>query len=396
MLHKLRILQREFLKKVDNYEYQRYIFNKINSKNRLIGLKGARGVGKTIFLLQYLKNVPLEMTEKLYISADFIGIDSIFDIAYQFSKENGKLLIVDEIHKIDNFEQQLKNIYDALDLQVIFSGSSALKIDNAKADLSRRAMIYTMEGLSFREFLELKYSIKLDTFSLEDILTNHINIAYDLSDKFNPYTDYREYIKYGYYPFYFENKDEYLIKLNETVNVVIENDIPTIFPIDFHKVVLLKKLVTLICQSNPYQPNIKNLLDKLNLKSDYKTLYKYLYYLDKGKILKIINSKTKGDNVFTKPEKLYLNNTNLHFAYCENNEIGTVREVFFMSMFFDYTLSAPNKGDFLVDDKYLFEVGGKNKSFKQIRDIENSFIVADDIEIGNDNKIPLWLFGFLY
>jgi predicted AAA+ superfamily ATPase len=396
MLHKLRLLQKEFLKKIDNYTYQRYIFNDINLKNKLIGIQGARGVGKTIFLLQYLKNSSFKMTEKLYISADFMGIESLFDIAFTFSKEGGKLLIIDEVHKVNNFEQQLKNIYDALDLQVIFSGSSALQIDNAKADLSRRAIVYTMEGLSFREFLELKYNIRLDTFSLNEIVSNHINIAYELSDKFNPYTDYREYVKYGYYPFYFENKDDYLIKLHETVNVVIQNDIPTIFSIDFHKVILLKKLVTLICQSNPYQPNIKNLLDKLELKNDYKTLYKYLHYLHKGKIINIINPKAKGDGIFTKPQKLYLNNTNLHFAYCDNSEIGTVREVFFMSMLFNHTVSTPNKGDFLVDDKYLFEVGGKGKSFKQIKDIKNSFIAADDIEIGSGNKIPLWLFGFLY
>jgi len=396
MIHKLRILQKEFIKKSNKFQYQRYIFDKVNLNNRLIGVKGARGVGKTTFLLQFLKNSPLQMTEKLYVSADFIGVDSIFDIAYQFSKENGKLLIIDEIHKIENFEQQLKNIYDILDLQIIFSGSSALKIDNAKADLSRRAMIYEMEGLSFREFLELKYDIKLSSYSLEEILQNHINIAYGLTDTFNPYTEFREYIKYGYYPFYFENKDEYLIKLNETINVIIENDIPTIFPIDFHKIILLKKLVTLICQSNPYHPNIRNLLEKLNLKNDYKTLYKYLYYLDKGKVLKVINQKSKGDNIFTKPEKIYLNNTNLHFAYCENREIGTIREVFFMSMLFKHSLLIPNKGDFLVDEKYLFEIGGPNKSFKQIKDIENSFVIADDIDIGHGNKIPLWIFGFLY
>ena len=395
MIDKLRIYQREFLKRTKQ-TYKRYIFNEINFQNRLIGIIGARGVGKTTFLLQYLKESPLPFQEKLYVSADVLGVDSIFDIAFQFHREGGKLLIFDEIHKYANFEQELKNIYDMLDLKVIFSGSSALKIDHSKGDLSRRVMMYEMQGLSFREFLEIKHSLTLPTFTVETLLNDHINIANELLVEFNFYTEWKAYLQYGYYPFYFENQEDYLIKLTQTVNTVIESDIPSIFSMEYSNVTLLKKLVELVCLSNPYKPNIKNLLEKMDMKNDYNRLYKYLYYLHKAKILTLVSAKTRGDSIFTKPEKIYLNNTNLHYAYCSNAEIGTVREVFFRAMLFNHTLSVPQKGDFLVDEKYLFEIGGQNKSFKQIKDIPNSFVVADEIEIGSKGKVPLWLFGFLY
>ena len=395
MLEKLRLYQREFLKKIKQ-EYERYLFKEVNFANKLIGIIGARGVGKTTFLLQYLKKSPLSFREKLYVSVDIVGVDSLFEIAFTFSKEGGKLLIFDEVHKYQNFEQELKNIYDMLDLQVIFSGSSALKIDNAKADLSRRAMMYEMQGLSFREFLEIKNNIKLPTFKLEDLLENHINMADELLLEFDLYSNWKEYLEFGYYPFYFENKDDYHIKLTNTINTVIESDIPSIFSIEYSNIVLLKKLVMLICKSNPYKPNMKTLLEKMDLKNDYNRLYRYMHYLHQGKIITMTKSKTRGDGIFSKPEKLYLNNTNLHYAYCDNAEIGTIREVFFNSMMFKHSLEIPQKGDFLVDESFTFEIGGKNKTKKQIKNIENSFIVVDDVEVGGERKIPLWLFGFLY
>lgn len=395
MIDKLRIYQREFIKRTTE-SYKRYLFKEINFENRLIGIIGARGVGKTTFLIQHLKESPFSFQEKLYVSVDVIGIDSLFDIAFQFHKEGGKLLILDEIHKYANFEQELKNIYDMLDLKVIFSGSSALKLDHAKGDLSRRVMMYEMQGLSFREFLEIKKGITLRTLELEELLDNHINIAHELLLEFDLYSEWKSYLKYGYYPFYFENKDDYLIKLMHTVNTVIESDIPSIFSMEYSNVVLLKKLVTLVCQSNPYKPNMKTLLEKMGMKNDYNRLYKYLYYLHKGKIITLVGAKARGDNIFAKPEKIYLNNTNLHYAYCNESEIGTIREVFFRAMLFKYDLLVPAKGDFFVENKYTFEVGCKNKTTKQIKDIPNSFLACDDIEVGSGNKIPLWLFGFLY
>jgi len=393
MIEEARELQQLLLKKLKT-KYKRYFFDKIDF-DRLTGIKGARGVGKTTFLLQYLKENPLSMPKKLYISADSIKIDSLFDFAKEFEKNGGKLLIIDEIHKYIGFESELKKIYDFLELQVIFSGSSALKIDNSKADLSRRVIVYEVEGLSFREFLELKHKLSLSTYSLEELIENHEDIAYSLLEKIE-LKDFKEYLEFGYYPFYFDKFSNYKLKLNETINTVLEVDIPSIFNIEYPNIRILKKLLLYICRSVPYTPNINELLKKMEMGSDYRSLYRYLDYLHKAKILTIIRPKTKGNNIFSKPEKIYFNNTNLYFAYCQNPNIGTIRELFFKSMLFEYDLVIPKKGDFLVDEKYTFEIGGKNKSFKQIKELENSFVVADDIEIGFGNKIPLWLFGFLY
>ena len=375
--------------------YKRYIHYEIDFSSRLIGLIGARGVGKTTFLLQYLKEHPLPIEKKLYFSADAIELDSIFEIAYSFSQTGGKLLIIDEIHKYKNFEKELKKIYDMLDLHVIFSGSSALELDHAKGDLSRRAVIYHLKGLSFREFIELKTSSTFKHYTTDEIFQSHESIAYEITSQIKPFEFWREYLEYGYYPFYFENSAIYHIRLQETINTVIEVDIPSIFPIEYDKISNLKKLITLVCLSKPFKINIKELSSKVGIK-DYQTLYRYLEYLKRGKILSLLRQKAKGDTIFTKPQKLYLANTNLHFAYCHKHEIGTLREVFFMSMFDETRIEVAKEGDFLLDGTYTVEVGGKNKTKKQIKNIPQSYIVVDDIEIGTTRTIPLWLFGFLY
>ena len=393
-----------------NIEYKRYFFKEVDFSNRLIGIIGDRGIGKTTFLLQYLNELDLPITKKLYVSAEFLLLSNIelFKLAEEFEKIGGKILVIDEIHKIADFEKHLKMIYDVFSsLQVIFSGSSAIKLEHAKADLSRRAMLYRFGGLSFREFLELKTGKEFKSFTLEDILENHTEIAFELTSQFKPFEFYKEYLKYGYYPFYFEvAKDTFLIRLNETINTTIEHDLAYIFNIEPKFIIKLKQLVTLICASKPYELNISKLAQKIEINRN--TLYQYIYYLNRGKIFNILDHKAKGDNIFSKPAKIYLANSNLNFAYCKTIEIGTVREVFFANQLKNYfslyrnssflgdEILASKKGDFLINQKYLFEIGGKNKSFKQIKDMPNSFVVADDIEVGFGNKIPLWLFGFLY
>lgn len=394
MLEQLRAYQQNYLNNLQ-VTYRRYFHQVVDFDNRLIGIVGARGVGKTTFLLQYLTSLELPFGKKLYLSADAIDLDSLFDIAYMFHQSGGEVLIVDEIHKYPNFEVELKKIYDMLTLKVIFSGSSALKIDNAKGDLSRRAIIYEMNGLSLREFIEIKEGISLNHYSFEELLPNHIDIAHELLSTIKPYQYWQEYLQHGFYPFYFENPKSYALRLKETINTVIEVDIPSLFAIDYDKIIALKKLIRLICQSKPFKINIKELSHKVGV-HDYQTLYRYLEYLRRGKLINILKHQSKGDNIFLKPDKLYLANSNLHYAYCSDSEIGTIREAFFFSMFDDDRISFTKQGDFVIDGRYIFEIGGKNKSFKQIKDIQESFIVADDIEIGNGNKIPLWLFGFLY
>ncbi len=377
--------------------HRRYFYDQIEHSDKLIGIVGARGVGKTTYLLDYLKRLELPLHKKLYISADSIALSnlSLVEIAKTFSAMGGEILVIDEIHKYKNFEIELKQIYDMLALRVIFSGSSAIELEHAKADLSRRAILYRVEGLSFREFLEFKTGDLFDSYSLKEILEHHTDIAFGIKQQVKPFEFWAEYLKYGYYPFYFENPKKYNIKLNETINTAIEIDIPSIFKIKYEYIINLKKLVTLICSSEPFKLNIKELSAKIGIDRD--TFYLYFEYLYRGKILNLIRSKSKGDNIFSKPDKIYLNNPNLNFSYCKDAYIGTVRETIFATFLkTGYSLSIPPKGDFLVDDRYLFEVGGKNKGFKQIANISNSFLALDDIEIGFGAKVPLWLFGFLY
>jgi len=376
--------------------YRRYLWRLIDHKEKMIGIIGARGVGKTTYILQYLDSLEMPIEKKLYISADDLDVSdsSLLEIAQEFSALGGKILAIDEIHKYKNFELDLKLIYDMLDIRVLFSGSSAIQLEHSKADLSRRAVLYRVNGLSYREFLEMKLGREFQNYSLENILENHSEIINDFQN-FKPLEHWREYLEYGFYPFYFQNKDTYHIKLSETINTVIEVDIPSIFKIKYEKIVNLKKLTKLICMSKPFQLNMKELSAKIEI--DRETLYLYMHYLHLAKIFNIFRAKSKGDNIFLKPDKVYLNNSNLNYSYCGESEIGTIRETFFanqLGMLHDVAIA--KQGDFVVDDKYTFEIGGKNKKFKQIKDIENSFVVKDDIEVGFNNNIPLWLFGFLY
>jgi predicted AAA+ superfamily ATPase len=389
--------------------YKRYFFNEVDFTQKLIGIIGDRGIGKTTFLLQYLKELDMPIEQKLYISSEylqFLGF-RLYEVAQEFEKTGGKVLVIDEIHQIVDFEKELKFIYDSLDVKVIFSGSNAIKLEYVKADLSRRAILYRFGGLSFREFLELKTSKRFQNYSLEEILENHTQIASDISTQIRPFMFWKEYLEYGYYPFYFETqKDSFLLRINETINATIEHDLAYIFNIEPKFILKLKQLVSLICTSKPYELNISKLAAKIEINRN--TLYQYIYYLNRGKVFNILHQNTKGDNIFSKPAKLYLANTNLYFAYCSNIEIGTLRESFFVNQLKNYlalhknfsylndNLLASKKGDFLINQKYTFEVGGAKKSFNQIKDVDNSFVVADDIEVGFGSKIPLWLFGFLY
>ncbi len=396
MLDKLFEKSNQILK-LQNYEYKRYFYHTINFDDKMLGILGSRGVGKTTVIIQYLNSLDFPKSKKLYFSADSIITSSVslYEIADEFAKSGGKVLAIDEIHKYKDFEKELKEIYDFLDLKVLFSGSSALQLEHKKADLSRRAVLYRVKGLSFREFLELKLDMKFESYSLDEILKNHVDIADKITNRVKPFEYFKEYLQYGYFPYYFENNETYSIKLEETVNIVIESDLPIIFNIEPQSIQKLKQLVNLICSSKPYALNITALSKKIGINRN--TLYQYIHYLTMGNIFSSLRAKAKGDTIFSKPQKLYLNNPNLSFSYCQSNEIGTIREQFFFNMLSQrYDTLYPKVGDFFVNEKYTFEIGGKNKSFEQIKDIPHSYVVADGIEIGFKNKIPLWLFGFLY
>lgn len=383
--------------KLQHHTYKRYFLSSIDFNDKMVGILGARGTGKTTSIIQHLNDIDIAMEKKLYFSADSISLSGVklYDIADEFSKSGGKVLAIDEVHKYANFENDLKEIYDFLDIQVIFSGSSAMQLEHKKADLSRRAVLYRVGGLSFREFLELKLEMKFKSFTLDEIVSNHVEIADEITKRIKPFEFFSEYLQNGYYPFYFENPNTYGLKLEETINTVIESDLPIIFNIEPQNIQKLKQLVGIVCTSKPYELNISALSAKIGINRT--TLYQYIDYLGLGNIFYSLRAKSKNDTVFSKPSKLYLNNTNLSQYYCKNQDLGALREQFFASQVrVKHTLHYPNKGDFLIDEKYTFEIGGKNKSFEQIKDLPNSFAVADDIEIGFKNKIPLWLFGFLY
>jgi predicted AAA+ superfamily ATPase len=396
MIEQLQLLSNQILaQKVP--EYKRFLFDKIDFSERLIGILGSRGVGKTTLLLQYLHTI-FEDKKTLYIMADHPVVVELglFNIADAFQKKGGEVLIIDEIHKIKNFEIDLKLIYDSFfSLNVLFTGSNAVAIDNAKADLSRRAVIYRLPVLSFREFLELETHEKFDAVSLDEILANHTILATKILSKVKPFAYFEEYLKSGAYPFYTTSKNSYIQKLLSASMQILETDLPMIYTIDHDKINSLKKMMIMLCQSEPYDINISKLCGAVEL--NQRTLYKYLGILQSAGLIRILGAKSNGVSIISKPEKLYLDNTNLFSIFCETPKIGTIRETFFASsVSYQHSINYPKSGDFILDEKYTFEIGGKDKSFKQLKDVDNGYVVADDIEIGIDNKIPLWLFGFVY
>lgn len=385
-------------KKIDavSTKFSRYLIKEIDTSRQLIGIKGARGSGKTTLLLQLLKEK--DISEALYVSLDnlYFATNSLYDLATEFSKLGGKYLYVDEVHKYPNWSQELKNIYDSFDeLHIVFTSSSALEINKGKYDLSRRAVIFELHGLSFREFLQLKYSISLPILSLKEIIENHEKISVELLKSFKPFKYFKEYLESGYYPFFVKEKEFYHQQLRETINLVIETDLPAIYNIDYSSVIKLKKLLGIIGGIVPYKPNLSKLTVQVGTTRD--SLLKYLYLLHNAHILTWLSSSTTGINFLNKPDKLYLQNTNISFSLNNDVNTGTARETFLLNqLLVKHHVSYPKEGDFLIDGKILFEVGGKSKTQKQIIGNDNTYIIKDTIEIGYGNKIPLWLFGFMY
>ena len=380
-------------------DFRRYLYSEINWNNRLIAIVGARGVGKTTLLLQHIKKQHSDLNEVLYVSLDnlYFGKHILSDFVDEFVKLGGKYLFIDEVHRYPNWSIEIKNIYDNYpELNIVITGSSALDIHKGKGDLSRRIVIYKLNGLSFREFIELKYKINFNTYTLDEITENAIDIAQEINSKIKPIKLFKEYLEIGYYPFFIEQEDHYYERIEQAVSEILENDLPAMEPIDFSAVYNLKKLLMIIAEIVPFKPNVSKLSQQIGINRD--TLVKYLYWLQRADLLLLLNTDTYGIAKMNKPDKVYLNNPNLIFALSENNaNVGTVRETFFYNQLrVQHKITYPDKADFLVDKKYLFEVGGKNKTQKQIVGIENAFIAADNIEYAFANTIPVWMFGFMY
>lgn len=380
-------------------KYQRFLYEAIySSTSGIVGIYGSRGVGKTTLMLQIAKSLDYAVDEILYLSCDHpvFADTSLYAFVEFFYERGGKCIIIDEIHEAKNFEQELKSVYDFLDIKVIFSGSSAIKLTNAS--FARRYAMFRLPALSLREFIELQLGVKLSSYSLDDLLSNHIHYADEINKKLSKRKIlklYNDYIKFGAYPYYLKDLESYNQKMVDTINTILYTDVALLYRVPASKVEVLKKLLLTICMSKPLELSVEKLAQKVGVSKA--TLYNYIDYLHRAELLRHVTFEAKRFKSMQKPDKLYLAHPNLFSALCKRSEVGTMRETFFASMAaYEYSLYYVNKGDFLVDETVTVEIGGKNKGFEQIKDLPNSYVAADDIEIGYDNKIPLWLFGFLY
>lgn len=380
--------------------FRRYLLDEVEWEDRLVGIKGARGVGKTTMMLQRMKEEYGLSKSALYVTLDnfYFTKNRLFDFAEQFYSEGGKVLFIDEVHRYPTWSIEIKNLYDLYDdLKIVFSGSSVLQIHLADGDLSRRAAMYNLHELSFREYLELSGKFKFEKHSLKSILENHEEIAAGIINEIAVIPLFKEYLKEGLYPFFKDAKGQFFDRLMNTVNVIIESDLQIIEGINYQTAFKLRQLVAVLSDSVPFKVNISELSRKVGLSRD--VLLKLITSLDRANLIKGLQQEGSAFGYLTKPDKIYLNNTALLYALNsgKNDIIGTVRETFFMNqMFKKNKVKSSKSGDFFIDGKYTFEIGGRSKSFDQIAKIEYSYIAADELEIGYGNKIPLWLFGFMY
>lgn len=378
--------------------FKRYLYHQINWNARIICIKGARGVGKTTMLLQHILENYTDIDQTLYASLDdlWFANQSLMDLVDWADRHGIHRLYLDEVHRYERWSEILKNIYDNYpDMSIIYTSSSLLMMDNAKVDLSRRQTSYTLHGLSFREFLSYEGIIQVAPIPLEDLLQNHVRHAMQILRDTKVASFFEAYLHHGYYPFYREVGDDFAARLRETVAVVIDNDLPAVESMSFDTIQKVRKLVMIISERVPFEPNMSELWKQLSTNNELGL--RMLYALDKAQILALLTSKAKNYKFLYKPDKIFLGNTNLMHALCLMVNKGNERETFFNSQLeVAHDVKSPQKGDFLVDDKYLFEVGGKKKSFEQIADVPNSFLAVDDTEVGHGNRIPLWMFGFIY
>ncbi|MBI2258929.1 MAG: ATP-binding protein [Flavobacteriia bacterium] len=378
--------------------FKRYLFFDIDWRNRLIGVKGARGTGKTTLLLQWLKSQKISSKLGVYLSLDdlYFSTNSLSKTIDTFYKNGGKILVLDEVHKYKDWSKVIKNAYDFYpDLKIVFTGSSIIDITKQEGDLSRRAVIYELSGLSYREYLELKYKIKYPTITFDEILFSSKKYMEQLPINFRPLSFFKEYLEFGYYPFVIENQESFYQKINQLVRTIIEYDMAEIQGFDIRSAKKMLQLISVIAQQVPFKPNISSLALKTGIHRN--SIINYLYYLEQAKLITLLCSSGNSISILQKPDKIFLNNTSLLYALSnEKANIGTIRETFFISQFRTKNeITLPLNGDFKIDI-YTFEVGGKNKTNKQISNLPNSYVVKDDIENAHLNHLPLWLFGMMY
>lgn len=391
-----------FRKKINstNMTFIRSLEEQINWEARLICIRGSRGTGKTTLLLQHIKkNFSDKLDKVIYVSLDnlYFADNSLLDFVDSFAKRGGTHLFLDEVHKYPDWSRVIKNIYDDYpELHVVFTGSSLLEILNARSDLSRRALVYNLQGLSFREYLNLVAGTDFSILSLQEILDDNAKISAGIVSKIKPFEFFDDYLKHGYYPYFLEGLDNYYTRLNETVNLILGIELPLLRNMDTSYLLKIQKLIAVIGKSAPFIPNTSELAASIQIARQ--TLLQYLNYLEESKLIYQVFKQSRGLGTLEKPDKIFLENTNLMYMLSlEETNIGNVRETFaYNQLSYVHEVLFSEQSDFLVDKKYTFEVGGKNKKRKQIKDIPDSYILADNIEYGTEKRIPIWLLGFLY
>ena len=382
-------------------EFKRYLYNDIEWKERLIGIKGFRGVGKTTLILQHIKECfPDNMQQVFYASLDDIWFrgHSLLELVGFLYSHNFTHLYLDEVHKYPDWSAVIKNIYDNYPaMHIVYTGSSMLEIDNSKVDLSRRQTVYTLEGMSFREYLKYEKVIDIKPIDLDELLKSHQNIAMKITSKTKVLQHFDKYLRVGHYPFCKDAPSEINLmgKMREIINLVVDCDMPAVEDFSYSTVQKTKQLLMAIAPNVPLVPNFSKLCQQLE--TNHQQCLKLLYTLDRANIVRVFTKRQKSYKHLTKPEKIFLHNSNLLYALTTSVDIGTCRETFManqLSAVGETTI--PEKGDFLFNGAVLFEVGGKGKDFTQIAGIPNSYLVVADIEVGIGNRIPLWMFGLLY
>lgn len=391
--------QSEYLLENTSLDFKRFLFGEIAWKNRLIGIKGARGTGKTTLCLQWLKQQKLPANKAAYFSLDdlYFTTHNLKETIIQFHKQGGKIIVLDEVHKYKNWSIEIKNLNDIYaDLKIIFTGSSIIDISRQQGDLSRRAIIYELPGLSYREFLGLKHHICIPAYSLETILNDVFAIKKEMPRGFRPLEHFTEYLQSGYYPFIMEDIQTVHLKINQLIRTIIEYDMAELKDFDIRNAKKVLQLLYVIAQQVPFKPNLVKLSEKTDIHRN--SLNNYIHFLEQAKLIVALQPAGKSTAILQKPEKIYLHNTNILFALAENQvEKGNVRETFFLSQLLPlHKVQMPRHGDFLINNRYTFEVGGKDKSLKQVAGIKNAWIVKDDLEFPVGLELPLWMFGFLY
>lgn len=380
-------------------KFHRYLFHKIDWRDRLIGIKGARGVGKSTLMLQHIKEEIKNREEAFYLSLDDIWVfnNDMMDTVEYLYTHGVRYLFLDEVHRYPHWQTLLKNIYDTYrQLHVVFSGSSMLELNKGEADLSRRARIYELRGMSFREYLGLEGILNIKPAGFDDLLGSHATIAEDICSKVTILPAFEKYLKFGFYPFYDEVYDSYLDRVRKTAEMVIDVDYPNIVDVSRDTLSKMKKMLVVIASRVPQTPNMSELFRELG--TDRNQGLKMLYALEEGGLISLLSSKVRDLKHLSSPDKIYLSNTTLMYAMTPEPNKGTVRETFFMSQLMNghEVLYPKRHGDFLIDGRFLFEVGGKDKTFDQIKDIPDSYLAVDGTEIGHGNRIPLWMFGLLW